>query len=420
MDELRQKVVELTESWRKVYEAMQGSPQAWQPHLPYSSPSEIGEVVSTISYLLDRARAPSGFAPTFRIAKGFAATGLNNAVASVKNLEAGQYENLPAFLTYLNQILSGFLTMLRFSDNDESRRAIEGLAGKLGESLALLDTAQQELANKLQILTESEKKAAIIEEKANAIKSYETDSKNILDGLLITSTSAQKSATEIKSSEDKIETLKGRLETEIKHNEELGNDLGAREKKLLALQIESEKMDNLIRELLPGAASAGLAAGFAEQVKRRERTKWIWMSVFLASIGGLVAMAAIILYENAPQPALDLWKVVLQRLPFTGPLIWLGWFSAVQYGNTVRVQEDYAFKEATAKAFIGYKDHMEHLANVNIEDTKDAMKMLATVTIDILSREPLRIYRHSAEDVSPAKSLLEQITGGLKGKSENA
>lgn len=141
MDELRTKVAELKETWGKIEEAMQTAPDAWKPHLPYSSPAEIGEVVTTIVFLFDRTRAPVGFTPTFRIAKGFAGITLNNALTTSKNLEAGQYNHFPSFLTYLNQILSAFQTMLYFSNGDESRRTIEGLGGKLTEALSLLDSS---------------------------------------------------------------------------------------------------------------------------------------------------------------------------------------------------------------------------------------------------------------------------------------
>lgn len=418
MDELRQKVTELTESWKKISEAMQASPQAWQPHLPYSSPAELDEVLSMISYLLDRTRAPSGFAPTFRLAKGFAVTSLTNALASAKQLEAAQYQHFPNFLIYLNQILSAFLTLLRFSDTDQSRTAIEELGGKLSESLGLLGTAQRELSNKLQLLSEAEKTADTIKEKAESVNTYASESKTKLEAITQLHTSAEQSAAEIESHQKEIEALKQRLDGELTRNSELTTQLEAANKKLSDLQKESKDVDELIHALLPDAASAGLAAAFAKRVTQLERTKWIWMFVFLASILGLVVMAFVILYQNH-QASQELWKVVLQRLPFTAPLVWLGWFSAVQYGNTVRVQEDYAFKEATAKAFVGYKDHMDHLADVNIEDTKTAMLMLASKTIEILSHEPLRVYQKSSEDATPAKSFFESLKAGSKQKPDN-
>src|SRR5258705_2208482 len=109
---------------------------------------------------------------------------------------------------------------------------------------------------------------------------------------------------------------------------------------------------------------------------------------------------------------------LLRRLPCAAPLIWLGWFSAIQYGNTIRVQEDYAFKAATSKAFAGYKDHMEYMANVQLDEANSAMKLLAARTIEILAHEPLRIYQKPHKDVSPANFLLS-IFGGKKSDEKD-
>lgn len=258
------------------------------------------------------------------------------------------------------------------------------------------------------MLSETEKLTASIEEKAENVEAYAEQVKTTLAELTTLKTNAQANAQEIKESEGEIDTLKESIESETKKSTELNSQIEVELKKVTDLTKESTDLTTLIRNLLPDAASAGLAESFARRVGRLERTKWIWMSVFLFSIAGLITMAFMILYQNT-QASEELWKIVLQRLPFTAPFIWLGWFSAVQYGNTVRVQEDYAFKEATAKAFVGYKDHMEYLSNINIEDTKSVMKLLATKTIEILSHEPLRIYQNSSEDVSPAKSIFESM-----------
>ena len=130
---------------------------------------------------------------------------------------------------------------------------------------------------------------------------------------------------------------------------------------------------------------------------------------FFASIVGLAAFAWQIVH--IPQANTEqIWTHVLHRLPLASPLIWLGWFSAIQYGNTLRVQEDYAFKEATSKAFEGYRSHMDHLASVDLKEGNTAMTMLAAKTIEILAREPLRIYAKSERDVSPTHALAELMS----------
>jgi hypothetical protein len=139
-------------------------------------------------------------------------------------------------------------------------------------------------------------------------------------------------------------------------------------------------------------------------------SKLLWGSLFLVSIIALIGVGFMI-FKGGPSTTNELWDKVADKLPLTAPLIWLGWFSAVQYGNTIRIQEDYAFKEATSKAFAGFRDHMEHLSSVSDESSKTALDLLSKRTIEILALSPLRIYRKSADDVSFWKSFLNKRSG---------
>jgi hypothetical protein len=169
-----------------------------------------------------------------------------------------------------------------------------------------------------------------------------------------------------------------------------------------------EKEAELVSALLPRAASAGLASGFASRAKQLQPAKLGWTVGFLTSIGFLMYFAFQIVGLDLVDTD-DLWRHVLHRMPLAAPFVWLGWFSAVQYGNALRMQEDYAFKEATCKAFIGYRDHMEHLASVDAEEGHSAMNLLAGETIRILAQEPLRILQRSHKDVSPTQGLLDGL-----------
>jgi hypothetical protein len=77
--------------------------------------------------------------------------------------------------------------------------------------------------------------------------------------------------------------------------------------------------------------------------------------------------------------------------------------------NTIRIQEDYAFKEATSKAFQGYRDHMEHLANIEVEGANTALNLLSERTVEILAHEPLRIFSKTEGDASPSGELASLL-----------
>ena len=218
--------------------------------------------------------------------------------------------------------------------------------------------------------------------------------------------SVKKSSDEVDATSKTCEELKNQIVELLKKNISLDSTLNLQSISLESMQAKSIEQQKLIKELLPDAASAGLAAGFEARANSLQNLKTIWMAIFIVSIAGLLGVSIWLAHMTSGKEGVELWKAVLERLPFAAPIIWLGWFSAIQYGNTIRVQEDYAFKAATSKAFAGYKDHMEYMANVQLDEGNNAMKLLAARTIEILAHEPLRIYQKPHKDVSPTNYLL--------------
>src|SRR5690606_37643271 len=124
----------------------------------------------------------------------------------------------------------------------------------------------------------------------------------------------------------------------VEANEKLNKELTEAKQRLGDLEKRASEQSALIDSLLPKGASAGLAAAFASRGKGLNTTKTTWMIVFIATVAALGGLA-FILATQAPKVDEPFVLHLLQRLPLAAPLIWLGWFSAVQYGNTVRVQE---------------------------------------------------------------------------------
>jgi hypothetical protein len=254
-----------------------------------------------------------------------------------------------------------------------------------------------------QVNTETEKKAATL------IDSLTTKTTQTVEEIESFHTTAKKTSDDISADAKTCAGLKVQIEALLQKNAGLNTALGEQSQKLEQIQQKSLEQQKLITELVPEAASTGLAAGFEARAKSLQSIKFIWMAIFIVSICGLLGISIWLSFLTSNKEGSELWKTVLERLPFAAPLVWLGWFSAIQYGNTIRVQEDYAFKAATSKAFAGYKDHMEYMANVKLDEANNAMKLLAARTIEILAHEPLRIYQKTDKDASPASSILSLL-----------
>ncbi len=56
------------------------------------------------------------------------------------------------------------------------------------------------------------------------------------------------------------------------------------------------------------------------------------------------------------------WRSSALRLQIVLPIIWLAIYAGRNYMMSVRMEEDYAYKEAISTAFEGYKREMEKIA----------------------------------------------------------
>lgn len=417
MPTIEDQIAALKRSWSKAFEHALANPAAWQPHLPNSSISALDEALRTVEYWLERSRAPAGFSPGYHLAKSTASMFLPQLLSACQNLEAGQYNHLPSFANALTNVLAAVHTMAVYSDKETSLLNAD-LAAQLSQSLALLNTAQRELTEKKRLLEEVETLAAAIElthdtvseraESAEIAAKRIADVEQQADGHL---KETSEILLEVKAHDDELDEL-------LDSSKKLNAKLTLMTDELDKLQSKCKEQERVIDSILPKGASAGLAAAFSTRVLQLNIAKWLWMGVFAVSIIGL-SVFAWRLSLNPSMDIKDLWLNIAARIPLAAPLVWLGWFSAIQYGNTIRVQEDYAFKEATSKAFQGYRDHMEHLSSVDLDEAQTALKLLSAKTIEILGHEPLRIYSKTEHDATPAHGFFNIFAGGSKSGVQN-
>ncbi len=307
----------------------------------------------------------------------------------------------------------------------------------MSQALALLDTAQKELSEKLAILEKSQVLAEEITKSHEEIKVTEVEIEAYKNKVVEHEAQANSCIESASSYVEKIARMhqentrlilsnqsefESRIKEQQKNYEELLDSHNNEYKKLLVnsnelhgklevmsaelfrLQEKCKQQEEIIDSILPRGASAGLAAAFSQRGRQLDPAKWVWLTLFVFSLVLLSIFAWQLIDMSVPDGA-TFWNQLLFRLPLAAPLVWLGWFSAIQYGNIIRVQEDYAFKEATSKAYQGYKDHMKHLGDIDLDEARTALTLLSEATINVLSREPLRIYGKTEQDASPTHSF---------------
>jgi hypothetical protein len=414
-NETKARVATVVEGWNAILPELESDPNNWKPYV--SNLAIVNEAVVILSEWFNRAKAPTGFAPIFHLAKGLLDTSLSAMEVALKGIEGGEYGQLRVFVASINQCLGITHTLIVFSDKYSSSELTNDLSAELQQALALLGTAQQELKNKTDKLNSAEELLSKITAAVEKLDKTSSKGTEILKSLEDLEVGAESSAENIEEHEKIIKEATDRLSTLEKTNKELADKLRADHETLQKLQQTNEAQAKTIHELLPNAAGTGLAYAFGHRKAQLGGTRNMWMTAFILSLLGLCAISFWII-SMTPHATETLWLAYLQRLPLVAPLVWLAWFSAIQYGNVIRVQEDYAFKEATSNAFAGYRSHMEHLAQISDDEGKTALNALAIKTIEILAKEPLRIYQHQDHDASPSSKLMSFFEKGKSAKPE--
>jgi hypothetical protein len=170
--------------------------------------------------------------------------------------------------------------------------------------------------------------------------------------------------------------------------------------------VKINEIKDKAEQTLASTSQVALADSFKNRKTSLESSQTIWIKAFCFGLFCLFSFTVIsIAYSDFYHlPAIvrnggfDAWGALL-RLLLASPIIWFTWFAVRQYGNNVALIEDYAFKEASALAFVGYKKDMQ--------DDIDMVKLLRESAIRNFSYPPSRLIS-SSEASSPMQELFEK------------
>lgn len=180
------------------------------------------------------------------------------------------------------------------------------------------------------------------------------------------------------------------------------------EVQLDTMSVQFEEVRKKIESLLPGAASAGLAAAFHAQKDKYIRPKSLWNIVFFTAILGIAALgiAEIARHWSDTTPNYDeLLRSFLTRITVIVALIWLALHASGKSRIANQIQEDYTYKEAVSRSFEGYKKEF-----ASLPDHVAAGSPLATLChsmVTILASSPSRVYDKHAYDATPMSTFTE-------------
>jgi hypothetical protein len=298
--------------------------------------------------------------------------------------------HMPEFLRLVGVIGLGVRSWFEESDKS-SKRVTAGLIERLAEATSMAEDAGKIREELRAYHEEITKWAEASSEQAAKLTKILNEATAISETINANSKSSENALDVAQDDVKKIRELTTEL---IILKKELVDNRSTQE----AMFTQFEEYRDTINGLLGDANRTGMAASFrGRKLELKDPMMW-WLILFISSIVGIVAMG--VLYFA---PILETGK--LEQLPFrlamVSPLIWLGWFSAKHYGYTARLREDYAFKEAAAMSFEGYKRETS-------ESTVEMQEKLLDLAINNFSDNPIRIFSGTGNHASPLHEVLDK------------
>ncbi len=192
------------------------------------------------------------------------------------------------------------------------------------------------------------------------------------------------------------------------------------ESKLTEMQEGAKSLQGRIDELLLGATNAGLASAFDKRSKMFKSPEAFWQWVFIGSLAGLLGLAIwhALAFGNLAQPPdwEQLARMMLFKLPFLIPLVWLAIHAARQASFAKRMEEEYAFKATTSMSFEGYRRQMAEVGKDL--DANSPLAQLCNNTLKTIAAPPGKVYDEQRMDPTPGTAAAEIVGPVVEGVSK--
>jgi len=230
--------------------------------------------------------------------------------------------------------------------------------------------------------------------------------------------------TQVFGAPDSTEAGKQGLKKELEiRRADLEALIGGHETKYSALEAE-------IESLIPGATTAGLATAYSELKDNAGLSVARFNNLFLASIAGLMLISLFSVVQGFTLIPFNIslmsvlgWeetlKLILQRLPFVLPLVWLALFASQRRSEFHRLEQEYAHKESTAKSYHSFKQQITEMGEA--EEHKGLLTQLITSAVETVAFNASATLDKKHGDKLPSQSaidgafnLLEKVKGIAK------
>ncbi len=194
---------------------------------------------------------------------------------------------------------------------------------------------------------------------------------------------------------DELDTAYDKLENQLKDFSKKVDDFRLKKETdydqfLLRKQEEHDALQKRIKELLPGALTAGLSHAYAQQCEeeRDERrdslTAFYWAIGIMTSFAIIPVILGLIFRYNLGKTWEDivgyLPQIACVMFPLYLPMFWVAFSSSRKANLSKRLIEEYAHKVALSKTFQGLEEQISSLGN-----TETAMELKVKLLYNLVS-----------------------------------
>ena len=221
--------------------------------------------------------------------------------------------------------------------------------------------------------------------------------------------------------------------------EGLKKELDERQEQLDEYKIQLENYEKEQREiigaLVSDATDEKLSKSYREAKDSYDKPIKIWNSVFIFSILVIIVIAFESIFETDTIKTFfnaelnnakttdntDNYETILYRmvskLPLYIPLGWLAIFATRRRNEIKRLQEEYRYKEATAKSYFNYNQRIK-----DIQDEKERDNLRTSLIerlIEMTAQNPNEALDKVKKEKIPMTEIMEKILDKISGICEN-
>jgi hypothetical protein len=292
----------------------------------------------------------------------------------------------------------------------EIMKAAESGSARLAEINTTKASADEALVSTKDVLTAAIQARTATEEAKKQGEKLLSDTSALTESVSGNQKAAKQYAEEIQALLSAAQQSDANLKKVWEHLEKSDENARANEEKNLKHSQELESLTRSIEALLPGATSAGLASSFNAQKARFKdpQSRWLLTFIVCMAVLFLVAIPSFLTAVGVKSFGNDdtwsaTWRNLTLRLPIVLPLVWLAIYAGRNYMLSLRLEEDYAYKEALSTAFEGYKREMEKIT-VTGDDGQSPITTLCINVLKAIAERPGRIYEGKHQDINPLLS----------------